>query len=293
MTPFIQLRAVRWIAFIIAASLATKMLAADPSATGKHCLWRVTNARAPFYLLGSVHALRPRDYPLAPVIADAIQQSQQFWFEIDLRQDELFTKKVKAAAHYPKGVHIKDKINPKTYAYLMRITQRGTDVWEDLKPWAIALFLLRHPEAGEMSRQYGIESHIFQKARIRGRPVGGIESLDEHIRVFSDMQDIEGEIYLLQTLVHVEEIRQYPEEIAAWKAGDVDRLYAMQLPKIKEAPTVWWRLLDRRNARWIPRIETEIKTGKPTMIVVGAMHFPGPHGLLAMLRARGYKLEQL
>jgi uncharacterized protein YbaP (TraB family) len=62
---------------------------------------------------------------------------------------------------------------------------------------------------------------------------------------------------------------------------------------MKEAPTVWWRLLDRRNARWIPRIETVIKSGRPSMIVVGAAHFPGPHGVLALLRARGYKVEQL
>jgi uncharacterized protein YbaP (TraB family) len=29
------------------------------------------------------------------------------------------------------------------------------------------------------------------------------------------------------------------------------------------------------------------------MIVVGALHFPGPHGVLALLQKRGYKIEQL
>ena len=44
------------------------------STGSKHCLWRITNAKAPFYLLGSIHILRAQDYPLSPVIDQAIQQ---------------------------------------------------------------------------------------------------------------------------------------------------------------------------------------------------------------------------
>ena len=43
----------------------------------------------------------------------------------------------------------------------------------------------------------------------------------------------------------------------------------MHIAEMKEAPTVWWRLLDRRNARWIPRIEAAIESGKPTLVVAG------------------------
>ena len=37
---------------------ASPLSATDTSSIGKHCLWRITNAPAPFYLLGSVHALQ-------------------------------------------------------------------------------------------------------------------------------------------------------------------------------------------------------------------------------------------
>ena len=261
---------------------------------GKHCLWRVTGTRAPVYLLGSIHSLRAGDYPLAPVIEDAVKQSQEFWFEVDPRRDDLFAKKIVAAAKYPNGVQIKGRINPKTYAYLQKITQGGMNVWQHVKPWAIAAFLLRHPGYERLSYAYGIDNHIAEEAKHRGRPVGGMESIDEHVRVFSDMQEIEGEVFLLQTLVYADEgPKRFAESVAAWKTGDVDHLYEMDLPQIKEAPTVWWRLLDRRNARWIPRIETVIKSGRPSMIVAGCLHFPGPHGVLALLKARGYKIEQL
>jgi uncharacterized protein YbaP (TraB family) len=60
-----------------------------------------------------------------------------------------------------------------------------------------------------------------------------------------------------------------------------------------EAPTVWWRLLDRRNAKWIPKIEAALSSGKLTMIVAGALRFGGPHSVIALLQARDYTVEQL
>jgi uncharacterized protein len=275
-------------------TLAAISQAAENSTTGKHFLWRVTNARAPFYLLGSIHALRQTDYSLPPVINQAIQESHQYWLEIDPRRGDLFEKKLKETAKYPKGVHLSDKVNPKTCAYLRKITKMGWGSLQDFKPWAIAMFGLQHPGFAGVRYTFGVDSHVFDAARMHGRPIGGIETIDEHVRVLSDMQDIESEVFLLQSLVYVDQnAKQMPEELAAWKSGDTDRLYAMSQPQMKEAPTVWWRLLDRRNARWIPRIELEIKSGVPTLMVAGALHFCGPHGVIAMLRARGYKIEQL
>ncbi len=98
-----------------------RLAAAEVASNGKHCLWRVTNARAPFYLLGSVHALQPSDYFRTPVIEEAIKQSQQIWFEVDPK-DESFGEKLRDAAKLPKGQLVQSKIHPKTYEYLRKIT---------------------------------------------------------------------------------------------------------------------------------------------------------------------------
>lgn len=290
-------RVICWtLALLLLWLVAGAAPAAESGAGGKHCLWRVTKGKGSVYLLGSIHAMSPGDYPLAPVIEEAIKQSQEFWFEIDPRPkaESLLEKKVDAAARYPNGVQINGKINPKTYAFLQRITINGMNSWQHLKPWAIAMFLLKHPGNERVSGAWGIDHHVAEEAMHRGRPVGGIETVDEHVRVFSEMQDIEQEVFLLQTLIHAdEESRRFSEMVAAWKVGSVDHLYAMDVPQIREAPTVWWRLLDRRNARWIPRIETVMNSGRRSMIVAGAAHFPGPHGVLALLRARGCTVEQL
>ena len=49
----------------------------------KCCVWRVTNAKAPFYLVGSIHALSKKDYPLPAPYEIAVSDSRRFLFEFD------------------------------------------------------------------------------------------------------------------------------------------------------------------------------------------------------------------
>ena len=269
-----------------------QLAAAEVASNGKHCLWRVTSAPAPFYLLGSVHSLQSSDYFRTPVIEEAIKQSQQIWFEIDPK-DESFELKLREAAKLPSGQLVTAKIHPKTYEYLRKITLSGMNDWHHLRPWAIAM-ILRNPKLGNPDYRWGVDSYIAQRARYYGKLTGGLETVDEHIHVFSDMFDAEGEVVLLQAVIHAkEQAGQFRQDVEAWKAGDTARLYTTHAGEMKEAPTVWWRLLDRRNARWIPRIETAIRSGRPTLIVAGALHFAGPRGVIALLQQRGYKIEQL
>jgi uncharacterized protein YbaP (TraB family) len=283
-------------ALAVAVCLATSVAAAaaEKPSTGKHCLWRVTDAKAPVYLLGSVHALRASDYPLPAVIENAIQQSQQFFFECDPNQDALQARKWEAAVQYPPGVQIKGKIKPQTYKFLMKITKSGMNVWQHLKPWAIAAFILQHPGFERVRSAYGVDNYVVKKATARKCPMSGLESVDEHVNALAGMTDFESEVYLLEALVFADQgPKRYAEGVAAWKAGNTQRLLEVDLPEIEDAPGINSRLLYNRNARWIPKIEGAIKSGRPTMIVAGAMHFAGPRSVTAMLRARGYKIEQL
>src|SRR5581483_5810094 len=99
----------RWqIAAELAASgwrhrIASACAAGGGVANHKHCLWRVTNAPAPVYLLGSVHALQPSDYIRTPVIEEAIKQSNQILFEMAPKEEAAFQQKFREASKLPKG----------------------------------------------------------------------------------------------------------------------------------------------------------------------------------------------
>ena len=45
------------------ALLATLLISSTSAFAATACVWRVTNAPAPFYLVGTIHALSGKDYP--------------------------------------------------------------------------------------------------------------------------------------------------------------------------------------------------------------------------------------
>ena len=52
------------------------------------------------------------------------------------------------------------------------------------------------------------------------------------------------------------------------------------------------KMLDGRNARWIPVIEKAVRS-MPTFIAVGGGHLGGKRGVVALLRAKGFKLKPI
>src|ERR1043166_8757793 len=84
----------------------------------KCCVWRVTNARAPFYLVGSIHALSKSDYPLPAPYEIALKNSKRFLLEFDPSKHVEFEKKFEAAGKYPPGQDIRSKIHPELLTWL-------------------------------------------------------------------------------------------------------------------------------------------------------------------------------
>lgn len=281
-------------ASLISCSAASAAPQPIKSGGGKHCLWRVTNVKVPFYLLGSIHRLSDSDYPLPSVMDQAIAEAQQFYFEYDPHRDDDLERKLLAAAKLPHGQEIKDKVHAKTWDYLRSGARGGNYDWVHLKAWAIAMFLLDYPVHERLSSAYGLDNYVEKKARARNCPMRGLESVDDHAAVFGGMNDIESETYLLQAIVYADQHDSFIRSmVAAWKSGNTEKLATMIDPTVREAPGLNPRFLEWRNAKWIPVIENALKSGKPTMIVAGAGHFSGPRSVIAMLRARGYQIEQL
>src|SRR5713101_4565721 len=101
---------------VLIASVAFALLPTIPAraaqALPKCCVWRVTNAKAPFYLVGSIHALSKKDYLLPAPYEIALKDSRRLLFEFDPTQHAEFEAKFAAAAKYPPGQDLRSKIHP-------------------------------------------------------------------------------------------------------------------------------------------------------------------------------------
>lgn len=279
----------------IAAAPTQPPKAPSASAAGKHFLWKVTDASAPFYILGSIHALRGSDYPIGAAIDDAIGQCKRFVFEYDFEHvdSRAFSRKLNDAGHYPSGTNLRQKVSPKTYAAVQKIAKVRASAYDDVKPWAIGFMMYGNTNMHDLYGYYGVESYVRRKSRAYA-DVGGLETAEEHIHVLSDMSDIESEVFLLQSIVYGDRhTKSFGEAVRAWKTGDTHGLARMDSQEDREAPFIVQRMVTKRNANWIPKIEGEMKTGTPTMIVVGARHLCGPYSVIDLMRAKGHRLEQL
>jgi uncharacterized protein YbaP (TraB family) len=59
-----------------------------------HSLWELHGKHNTVYLLGSIHVLRPTDYPLPPVVLDAYTHAASLLMEVNL--EELDSEQVQA-----------------------------------------------------------------------------------------------------------------------------------------------------------------------------------------------------
>ena len=290
----------RRIGFAVLIAFATSLfpISADAAdAASRHCVWRVTNVAAPFYLVGSFHNLRGDDYPLPDVYRTALRNSKRLLFEYDPRERELFAKKFRAAGKYPPGKDIRSGLHPATlgvlFKYLAARRVRFDDV-KDYKPWALAMRLWSGRGYADAVGTRSVDDYLSYEAQRLGKETGGLESVQEHIAFWKNMLEADGENLLVATMLRSEQIKiRFDETRAAWKKGDVAALSATNASLRKGDRQTAQRLLDERNLKWLPRIEAEMKTGMPTAIVAGAGHFSGAHSVIDLLQKRGYKIEQL
>jgi uncharacterized protein len=298
------------IALLVALTLTP--LATDAAPQGKKfpkcCVWRVTNAKAPFYLVGSIHALSKKDYPLPKPYDIALKDSTRFLFEFDPSQHAEFQKKFEAAAKYPPGQNLRSKISPELLTWLRKNmftvipdARGGND--ERLvsfdsqlryKPWWIAQHLAAPASYSKTSTSHGLDNYFVDYAMKLGKEIRGLESVNEHVAVMGGLSDRDGEFMLQDALTQPDNgDKESGRMYKAWRKGDTNALWAGDTPLRSKAPRIAARFVDDRNVKWIPRIEAELKTGKPTAVVAGALHFSGPRSVIALLQKRGYVIEQL
>jgi hypothetical protein len=141
--------------------------------------------------------------------------------------------------------------------------------------------------------QLGVEQFLKQRAQASHKPITGLESEREHIAPFVDLNDRDGEAVLLIHFINLGQTSPNSVNIMdSWRHGDADALLRVMRDAFRDFPPFLDRLVTARNRRWIPKIEGFINSGETYFVVAGAGHMGGSSGVVALLRARGYKVEQ-
>ena len=270
-------------------------LAAAPSASAQLAFEAVRGLDT-VVVVGSIHAL-PRDSSaLGPYLEAAAEHATAFAFEVDLDANEPLDAALEPRMRLPQGKRL-SALLPDSTLQKLRLALPSVEGREmqQMRLWAVAQAVLAQdtdPRLAAYRHDWGVDNVLLRIAKRRLRPVQGLETVKFQLDTFGDLSWTEERAYLDYALALSGTPSRLPHLVQVWRAGDVAAFEALVLDPAQWSTGLRERMLDRRNAAWIPRIEA-LMAGERLLVVVGAAHLVGPRGVPALLREKGFAVRQL
>ncbi len=283
---------------ILAASLLVLSTIGQTQAAAHTFLWKVSGKQNVVYLVGSMHLLTKDLYPLNPALDGAYKDSDLLVEELDLGEMMAGQLEMLLRAKLPADQSLDKVLSPSTYAQVnKRIAGLGLPAGplDQFKPWFLALTIeaLEWQKAG-FDAELGLDKHFYDLAHTDGKNVQGLETVGYQVSLFDGMTMEQQDRMLADTLKDLDtEIGNINKLVDAWKSGDAAAVERIVLADLKQDPVMYQRLLVQRNQNWMPKLEALFSRRGRAFVVVGAAHLVGPDGLIALLKARGYSVEQM
>ena len=263
-------------------------------------LWRAAGQTNSVYLLGSIHLLRPGDYPLPSAIDAAYEEAEVLVMELDMddldgvQAQQLFTR----YGVLPSGKTLRDLMGEPAYQQA-RVAAEAIDIPIEMlaqsEPWlaAITVEMMMFYRIG-FNPMLGVEMQLVSKAARDGKPIEGLETAAEQTAFLDGLSlDTQREM-LLQTLEESAGIEESIDEIIrAWRYGDIAALEGGLLQDLEKNEELSEALVNRRNRRWVTQISELLDDGDDYLVVVGALHLIGDQGVPELLAKAGVKIVQL
>jgi uncharacterized protein YbaP (TraB family) len=266
----------------------------------KNFIWKVRSKTATVYLLGSIHYMKKDAYPLHIVIEDAFSRSNVLAVEANVTDpDKLYFSKFIESVFYPGEDTLANHVSRATYELVTKEFDKyglPAEILAKEKPWFLALTLtaLELLKSG-FEPQYGIDMHFLSKAG--QKRIVEMESLEQQMDLLSKFSDPEQEAFLVHTIKELDTLgRESDSLLQAWKAGDANALESIMAKGYLEdrgMASVYEKLIYTRNRSMAAKVEELLQSKDTCFVVVGAGHMVGKRGIVELLRAKGYAVEQM
>lgn len=263
-------------------------------------VWKVTRGAHTLYLGGTLHLLRPSDFPLPAEFDAAFAASATLVFEADITRLQSPEMQQIVAVHgvFADGRTLEKALTPKAWKAVQDYCAKsGMPIAQvsQYKPWLFTIIVtaIELQKAGISTE--GVDLHYFNRARAAGKPTSALETFEQQVDFLVNMGAGHESEMIINSL---EELAETPrilgEVLEAWRAGDMARLDKLLLRDARtKYPTIFKDLIVDRNNAWLPKLDALLKSPEVEFVLVGAGHLAGAEGLLTRLRRRGYAIEQI
>lgn len=273
------------------AAAAPRRAPAPPPPTP--ATWEIADADTRITLFGTVHAL-PRGVDwFRPHIVAALHSADRLVLETlppdGAAMQPLLLRLARLPAPRPLVLRVPDTSRPALKAALDRLKPPPLDGW---KTWYAALLLTNlQAEADGLDPRIGVEAVLAERARLRGQPIEGLETVEQQLIYFDALPEADQVRMLEATVDELPDSRaRTTAMITAWMTGDTAALAAEINAGFDRSPMLKQLLVNDRNERWAAWIAQRMQDTKGHMFVaVGAGHLAGPGNLLDRLAAYGIR----
>lgn len=262
--------------------------------TPLHPLWELHGKRNTVYLLGSIHVLRPGDYPLAPVVQRAYADVKSLFMEVDLEQlDSAATQsEILGGALLPDGQTLPRVLGPRRYAEAQALAHDiGVELaaFDRFAPWFAAEAISQQQlQALGFQAQSGVEMYFLGRARADGKHIDGLETVHDQMALFEGLPLYAQAEYLLASLEQARDLPQQVDDMVhAWKRGDTAWFDHQLRAEIGRDPVLYQSVLGARNRKWIPKIEALLNDDRNILVIVGTGHLVGRDSVIELLQQDG------
>jgi hypothetical protein len=263
-------------------------------------LWRAQGVSNSVYLLGSIHLLRAEDHPLPSVIDAAYEDAEILVMELDMDDlDAAATQQLfNENGVLRDGTTLRDLMGEELYRRAA-IAAEASDIPIDLlaksEPWlaAITVEMMALYRIG-FDPKMGVELYMTSLAIQDGKPIEGLEAIEEQLAFLDGLSLQAQRDMLLQTLEDSADIAESIDDmIHAWRYGDIEFLESQLLDSLAEHEELNDALVTNRNLRWVSQIDELLDDRDDYLIIVGALHLVGKAGVPNLLAQRGVEIRQL
>ncbi|WP_420479862.1 TraB/GumN family protein [Brevundimonas sp. FT23028] len=283
----------------LAQSAAPATAAATPRAEGAGpALWVVRDADSTIYLFGTIHVLRPTTAWATDRVDAAFDSADQIWFEITNADDQAAALPIIQRLGLSPQTPLSSLLTPEEKAELdaaaasVGLPAAQMDIF---RPWFAGLTLSVAPliKAG-YDPQSGVELVLKARAQAAGKPLHGLETLEEQVGMLAGMPEEAQLDFLRSTLKTFDNATTELDRLVdAWAAGDVAAIERYGVDDMKDDRELYEALLVRRNTNWAGQIQTLLDGSGTAFIAVGAAHLAGDDSVQAILEGRGVHVERV
>lgn len=271
-------------------------------------LWRVARAgTGPSHVFGTMHSADPRVLDLPAPIWQAFRESDSLYLELDLSgrtlDPQAVMRQMVQAMLLTDGRTLDQIIGAELFddtLTALRPFGVSAEALRFLKPWAVYALLTNAPGqlAANESQAPFLDLWLAQQAQLLGKPVAGLETVQEQVGVFAGIAEDDQVALLRSAIGYAAEQDIGPERLMRYYlAGDMAALFRVWLeparlvgPDFKAA--MLERLIDARNAVMVARLRAGLARGN-AFVAVGAAHLPGEAGVLRLLEHEGYQVTRV